>query len=361
MNCSRRGLSAFPGCPEPHIEQLYWLEDAEGLPALERARGMLGGLGIKEGGRIGSPEEIPAAELNKSTLLVTGARGEAVHPCRCRRDYLCCGYSSIDLYEGCSIGCSYCALQAYLDFGPAVVRADPRPAVAHLRSMALASPGALIRAGSGELGDSLLYDPLFDLSRSFIEGLADLPNARFEMKTKSATVDHLLTIEHKGGAVVGFSVNAPSVCAAEEPGAAPLRHRLEAARKVSEAGFGLAFHFDPVFADAFDSGGYTELLEMLAPFHGKVAWASLGTLRYAPSLRDCAAPRPWMGAEMLPGPDGKLRYLMRRRVAIFRALAPAIRETLGAPVYLCMEYAPVWKAVFGCLPAEVPGLNAIFQ
>jgi hypothetical protein len=181
------------------------------------------------------------------------------------------------------------------------------------------------------------------------------------MKTKTATVAHLLDIDKKGGAVVGFSVNAPSVSASEERGAAPLLDRLAAAREVLASGFGLAFHLDPVFAEAYDSGGYRELLGLLSPFKGKVAWASLGALRYAPSLRDKASPRPWMGDEMLPGPDGKLRYLMRRRVAMFRELAPSLRETLGAPVYLCMEYSPVWDAVFGGPPSKVPELRAIFR
>lgn len=339
------------------MERLYWTPEAEGLPALERARARLPGL---PGGLVPGPEALPPEELNARTILVTGARGEAVHPCRCRRDYLCCGYSSIDLYEGCSIGCSYCALQAYLDYGPVVVRADPGPAVERLRAMAAARPGALLRAGSGELGDSLLYDSVFELSRAFIEGLADLPNLRFEMKTKTATVAQLLGIERKGGAVVGFSVNAPSVSAAEEAGAAPLAARLEAAREVLKAGYGLAFHLDPLFAEAFDSGGYRELLALLAPFRGRVAWASVGALRYAPALRDKAAPRPWMGGELLPGPDGKLRYLMRRRVAMFRALVPALREALAAPVYLCMEYPPVWEAVFGGPPSKVASLRAIF-
>ncbi len=357
--CLRRGV--FPGLPDPRIRRLYWTADAEGLPALERGRAALAMLGVREGGLISGPDAIPTAELNKGTVLVTGARGEAVHPCRCRRDYLCCGYYSIDLYEGCSIGCTYCALQAYLDFGPVVVRADPESAVAHLRTMALASPERLIRAGSGELGDSLLYDSIFDLSRIFIEGLADLPNVRFEMKTKTADVAHLLNIEKKGRAVIGFSVNAPEISASEEAGAAPLAARLEAAQNASAAGYQLAFHFDPVFADAFDRGGYRELLDMLRPFKGKAAWASIGALRYAPSLRDCAPPRPWMGSEMLPGPDGKLRYLMRRRVAIFRNLVPAIREVLDAPVYLCMEYPPVWDAVFGGPPSKVAGLGPLFD
>lgn len=349
----------LPGAnPRPPLRRLYWSPEAEGLPALERARSLLPGL---PGGLVSGPEALPPEDLNNETLLVTGSRGEAVHPCRCRRDYLCCGYSSIDLYEGCSIGCSYCALQAYLDFGPVVVRADPASAVARIREAALARPDFLLRAGSGELGDSLLYDSIFDLSRAFIEGLADLPNVRFEMKTKTATVAHLLDIEKKGGAVVGFSVNAPSVSASEERGAAPLLDRLAAAREVLASGFGLAFHLDPVFAEAYDSGGYRELLRLLAPFKGKVAWASLGALRYAPSLRDKAAPRPWMGDEMLPGPDGKLRYLMRRRVTMFRELAPALRETLGAPVYLCMEYPPVWNAIFGGPPSKVPELRAIFR
>jgi spore photoproduct lyase len=359
MSSSPSSVEPRGGNPDPGVRALFWTPEAEGLPALARARARLPGL---PGGAIASPEELPAEYRNNSCILVTGARGEAIHPCRCRRDYLCCGYLSVDLYEGCSMGCSYCALRAYLDFGPVVVRADPAPSIARLREIALGRPGLLVRAGSGELGDSLLYDGLFELSRDFIEGLSDLPSLRFEMKTKSSHVAQLLDIRRKGGAVVAFSVNAPSVCAGEEGCAAPLAERLAAAREVLDAGYGLAFHLDPVFLGPWRRGEYREFLELLSPFRGRLAWMSLGALRYAPSLRDSGVePRPWFGDEMPPGPDGKLRYLQRQRIAIFRDLMPALRDALGVPVYLCMEYRPVWDAVAGGPPAGLPALSAFFR
>jgi len=267
---------------------------------------------------------------------------------------------------GCRLGCAYCILRSYLNFAPMVVHPDPRPAIKALARLAEANPGRLVRVGTGELGDSLELDPLFRLSEHLIRAAAAHPNLHLELKTKTDRVDHLETVRPKGNAVIGFSLNPQAVARELEPGAAPLERRLEAARRAAAAGYRVAFHFDPVVLQR-DSVAetlklYLPLAGSLAEFGpGRVAWISLGTFRCPASLRDHLRLPPLATGRLVPCRDGKFRYLQRERSRLYRALAAELERGTGAPVYLCMESAAVWRNVFGRLPREMPTVRGIFQ
>ena len=339
--------------------RVFLTPGARDLPATRRALSRLGGVPAAE---VDSKEEIPPEYRNQHTLFVTTPRGEPVGPCPGTRGHICCNYLTVDLYLGCTIGCTYCIMKSYLNFEPVTVYADPAPALARLREIAALNPGAMIRVGSGETGDSLLLDPLFELSADFITGLADLGNLWFESKTKTNHVDQLLDLPAKGNAVIGFSLNAEEVYLAEEPWAASLEERLEAARKALEAGYLLAFHFDPIIAVPDWKRAYGAMTEKLARFPGnRVAWISLGTFRYPPALKERMEDRPYLYDEFIPCRDGKFRYLQRKRTAMYAFMKGRLDEALGSPVYLCMESADVWRRLWGAGPMKIPALRAIFK
>ena len=189
--------------------------------------------------------------------------------CPGTRGHICCNYITADLYEGCTMGCSYCIMKSYLNFAPVTVYADPGPAVAEIRRIASLNGDRIVRAGTGETGDSLQFDPLFEMTEEFITGLSDVENLYFEAKTKTCFVDHLLSIKKKGNAVISFSLNPESVVSAEETDAFPLEDRLEAAARVSSSGYNLAFHFDPVICEEGWEEKYLETAEKLSRFPGE--------------------------------------------------------------------------------------------
>jgi spore photoproduct lyase len=272
----------------------------------------------------------------------------------------------LDLYVGCRLACTYCILRSYLNFAPITVHPDPRPAVQALGSLAAAHPGRKVRVGTGELGDSLELDPLFRLSAHLIRAAARHPNLELELKTKTDRVDHLEGVRPKGNAVIGFSLNPEEVACRLEPGAAPLQQRLAAARRAEAAGFRVAFHFDPIVLQG-DSVAqtlklYLPLAASLGQFApGRVAWVSLGSFRYPAALRERLGQADLASGRLVPCRDGKFRYLQRERGRLYRALAGELGRATGAPVYLCMESAAVWRNVFGRLPREIPAVRAIFQ
>ncbi len=339
------------------LARFYGTPDALSLPAVERARRILSHL---EPVMVSSADEIPPQHRNLRTLFVTSFRGAPLAPCPGTRVHRCCNYYTVDLYAGCPLGCTYCIMQSYLESSPVTVYADPSPAIAAIRAQALADPLIPLRVGTGETGDSLLFDPLFDLTRRYIGELADLPNVYFEAKTKTAYVDHLLDVPQKGNAVIGFSVNVQQA-ATEEGASAPLRERIAAASRAAEAGFLVAFHFDPLFRMAeADYRAVAAQLAAAVPAR-QVAWVSLGSMRYTPGLR-AHIDRPYIHDEFVGCADGKYRYIQRERVALYRAVVDALVEHFESrpPIYLCMESEAVWERVFGALPDEMPELEALF-
>jgi spore photoproduct lyase len=306
--------------------------------------------------------EIPEEHQNQYTLFVKRPDGPVVGRCPGTRGHVCCNYLTVDLYVGCNLGCSYCIMKSYLNFSPLTVHVGLDEAIAEVRRIARKNADRSVRVGSGETGDSLLLDPIFESSRTLIEELASEPNLALELKTKTDLVDHLLDIPMKGRTVIGFSLNPPEVSVPEEGASAPVARRLEAARRVVASGYRVAFHFDPIMAVPGWREHYEALIRELGAFPAdRVAWISLGTIRYTPALREKIGDRPYLLDEFVPGTDGKYRYPQKERVAVYRWFRRRLAELLPAPTYMCMESAAVWRRSFGALPRELPELEPIFS
>ena len=307
-------------------------------------------------------EDIPEEHKNAGTLFLTHPLGRTVDRCPGSCGHICCNYLTVNLYIGCTIGCSYCIMKWYLNFEPITVVADPSEAIRSIAATARENRGRMIRVGTGEVGDSLLLDPMCGLSQRFIQSLASYPNVYFELKTKTAFVDHLLPVHPKGNAVIAFSLNPRPVVEQEEPWAAPVEARFMAAEKAVSAGFLLAFHFGPVILTAGWKDAYLPLADRIAKFESRrIAWISLGTFRYPPELKARMEPRPYLFDEFVKCKDGKYRYVQKKRIEAYRFLVSALeKKGVTAPVYMCMESPAVWNAVFGGGPSELPETKPLF-
>ena len=341
------------------FSRIYILRDVINERSSQRAIGRLDKLPVSV---INDKGEIPEEHLNSRTLFITKRKGETVGRCPGTNRHICCNYITVDLYEGCTLGCSYCIMKSYLNFAPVTVYADSEPAISRIREIAEQNRDRIVRVGTGEVGDSLQFDPLFEMSRDFISDLSGYDNVYFEMKTKTDFVGHLLNIDNKGNAVTSFSLNPSDIVESEETDAFPLDKRLEAAEKAVSAGFNLAFHFDPIICENSWEERYLAVADRLSVFpEGKIKWISLGTFRYPPSLKEMMEDRPYLYNEFVPCLDGKYRYLQTERKNVYRKMYERLKERTGAPVYLCMESSTVWKKAIGMVPGEIEDLKWIFR
>jgi spore photoproduct lyase len=340
--------------------KIYILSSLKENPALERALDLLRGIPVFF---ITDKDEIPEKDRNSHTLFINSPRASIVRRCPGSRGHICCNYLTVDLYEGCPIGCTYCIMKSYLNFSPVTVNIATEETIRDIQAIAGNNQGSTVRIGTGEVGDSLLLDPLFRLSRHFIEALAICPNVYFELKTKTSWVDHLLDVPEKGNAVIGFSLNPQGIVEKEEGISATLEARLAAAMKAVRNGYFISFHFDPVFLYDGWSDDYTEVIRQLSYMPAdKIVWISLGTFRFTRSLRDKIEDRWYLYNEFVPCKDKKYRYIQHIRGEMYALLVRTLTQALpGVPLYMCMESEVMWHKIFGKNPRKLDRLCAIFK
>jgi spore photoproduct lyase len=306
----------------------------------------------------------------KREVHVTRFQGAAVKQCTgLEEHYVCCNLHVMNQTTNCPLDCSYCILQAYINRPVTTVHANVDEMVNEAATKAAEQPGRLFRIGTGDLGDALALDPLGGVASELILRFAEIPNVVLELKTKSNAVEQLIGLRHGGRTVVAWSMNTPAVIASDEHLCASLDERLEAASKVIEDGYLVAFHFDPMIVhDGFESE-YPEVVRRIFETvpSDRIAWLSMGSLRFPPSMAKTMAQRfpksKLLTGELLLGNDGKMRYLRPFRLKLYRTLYAALGRYGGSDVftYMCMEAPEVWRRVMGDAPESNNALDFAFS
>ncbi|HBT96986.1 MAG TPA: DNA photolyase [Desulfobulbaceae bacterium] len=303
----------------------------------------------------------------KKTLALRHYQGRFFKPCPGTKEYRCCGYQVLATGFNCPMDCAYCILQAYLNQPWTSVFINISDLLAEL-SLAFDS-GQPMRVGSGEFSDSLALDSLTQLSRILIPFFAGHNNAVLELKTKSAVVDNLADLEHHGHTVVAWSLNSPEIMRRHELRSATLEQRLTAARRCADWGYRLAFHFDPLIFHPGWHEGYRQTIHALfkAVPAERIAWISLGALRFLPPLKEIATARFPQSTiyrhEFINGLDGKRRYFRPRRVELYQFIYQELQKFVSPAtcIYFCMESDEIWRQVMGFSPEERGGLAAMLD
>lgn len=311
---------------------------------------------ISNGASADAPQAFGAA---KKKLLVARHKGEFLKKCPGSDGQVCCNYFVINFASNCPMDCSYCYLQEYLADNPSLKVFSNIGDLLHEADDLLSKHrGVFFRIGTGEIADSLALDRYIGFSREVIPFFAEQPNVLLELKTKSDCVDALLDLDSKGRVVVSWSLNPQRVIESDEEGTASLEARLAAARRCQDAGYRLAFHFDPMIEYCGWEKDYAQLIEQLFAIVDwrRIAWMSMGVLRTTPDLKRTMRARfprsHLITGEQVLCPDGKLRYFQPFRVAMYRKMLGWIRAIAPTvKIYLCMESKEVWQQAFGFAPS----------
>ena len=303
----------------------------------------------------------------KRRLLLAPHRGSFLGHCPAgTRGLACCNYLVMNLASNCPMDCGYCFLQEYLaDSMPLTAYVNPEAALAELAQVVDRHSDRHFRIGTGELADSLALDPVTGLSAELVPFFAARRNALLELKTKTDAIEGLLALDPKDRVVVSWSLAPPAAVAIAEHGTASIPARLAAARRVVAAGYKVGVHLDPMIEHAGWEEGYRDLVAALADAVSvdRLAWVSMGALRFSPGLRTKVRSRfpgtPLLAGEQVPGADGKWRDFQPLRVDMYRRVRAFVEAALpGVPLYLCMETPDVWQRVFGTPPPGEQALGA---
>ena len=306
--------------------------------------------------------------IGKRNLLITHFYGRPLKPCPGTSNHICCGYYVINAITNCPMDCSYCVLQGYLNNPFLTVYTNWDDLLQEIDTFLSKDRQSLFRLGTGELSDSLALESVFPFSQFLISFFAEGRNGILELKTKSANINSLLHLNHRGKTVVSWSLNPSKIIEEEEKRTAPLEKRIEAARKCQEKGYPSGFHFDPIiYYESWEKEYQETVLQLFKQVDPKrVVWVSLGGFRYPPKLKPIAEERfpktrVFLG-ELFPGKDAKFRYLKEVRVEMYRKMVGWLKEiSPDLFIYLCMESKEVWEKVFNWTPENSRHLNQMFE
>ena len=270
--------------------------------------------------------------------------GETMDTCATISDkYICCNVKVLKSVANCPFDCSYCFLQNYLNDGRTKVINDIPAIMKEVIEKCEAQPWRLFRIGTWELGDSLALESQTGHAAALIKEFATLPNAILELKTKSDEVDSILPIDHQLKTVVSWSLNSRTIIDTEEHKTANLENRLDALKKVADAGYLVGAHFDPMIRHDGWKEEYEEVVKGIfeAAPPEQFAWISIGSLRFNAEMqgkmKNNFPGNKLLYNEMVKGDDGKLRYVKPHRVEMYQHLMDCLKVRWRQPVYLFMH------------------------
>ena len=303
------------------------------------------------------------ADDRTPAIEVIDFKGRFLKPCPGTKNYICCGYRILHFGEQCSVGCTYCILQAYFSSNRLRLFANWDQMLEETEHVLKENSRTFFRIGTGEFTDSLLLDPITEFSKIVVPFFAHFPNCVLELKTKTDHVDHLEGLKHAGRTIVAWSMNSRRIISSEEGRAVSLERRLECARLCVNWGYRLAFHFDPMIYYEGWEEGYREVIELIFDKLDpeKIVWISLGCFRFMPALKNIIEEKypesNIIYGEFILGIDGKMRYFKDIRIMMYKKMVKWITDFApGVCVYLCMESREIWEKAFGFTPDRRGGL-----
>ena len=121
-------------------------------------------------------------------------KGKFIKSCPGTPKHVCCGYQIIDFAHGCTLGCTYCALNYYDNFDTPFVYQNLDKLYRELDDFIKKRKG-IIRFGTGEFTDSLLFEKVFPIYEELIPFISSKRDAVLEIKTKTLNIKRILNID----------------------------------------------------------------------------------------------------------------------------------------------------------------------
>jgi spore photoproduct lyase len=181
-------------------------------------------------------------------------------------DVVCPHFLELKWAYGCPFDCSWCYLKGTFRFRSEGIKPaykDPEKVKLHVETFLhqVKTPEIL---NTGEIADSLMEENGSCPFSKFIVSLFKKQNRhKVLFVTKSTNVNNLLEINSPRQAIVSFSLNAKSVAERWEKKTPPVERRIEAAKKLSEAGYEVRIRIDPMVPIEKWRESYIELINKI--------------------------------------------------------------------------------------------------
>ncbi len=163
----------------------------------------------------------------------------------------------------CIYDCRYCFLQGMYQSAHQVVFVNYEDFGDEIARIATAHGDQPVWFYSGYDCDSLASEPLTRFTEHFVPLIENLDNAWLELRTKSTQVRALLKRPPLERVVTAFSFSDATSHRRLEHGVPPIARRIDAMRRLLEAGWPVGLRFDPVVYHRDYRAAFVELLEQV--------------------------------------------------------------------------------------------------
>jgi len=254
----------------------------------------------------------------------------------------------------CPFDCGYCYLQNYFSNAVPTLFVNIDSLFEQVGTVLKETTEKEILFHAGETADALALEHISGFAVEAVAFFSRLEKALLELRTKSDLIEPLLPLCHNRRTIVSWTLTPEDVSEKYEWGAAAILERLQAALRCHEAGYPIGLRFDPMIHYSGWRAGYERLIQSVAEILSpeKIDSIVLGTFRCPPPLLDIMCKRFGRNeitlGELIPGPDGKMRYFRHIRQEMYREVVNLFVKSCGDSIIqkieLSMEPAYVWKS-----------------
>ena len=261
-------------------------------------------------------------------------------------DVICPHFFELKWATGCPFDCSWCYLKGTLRFLPQKAKPkikDYDKIESHLKAFFSLPDHPKEILNTGELADSLMFE---NSGRPFSKFIISLFEEQTKHKvlflTKGTNIKNLLEIESHGQVIMSFSLNAHEVAKRWEKAAPKVSDRIQAAKKLQDAGYEVRIRLDPMIPVPGWEDHYKKTIDTLFD-RVTPERITLGSLRGLQSTINGSSDKSWVKYLSERSNWGKkIEFTIRYKM--YRSILDHLRKCHGySRVALCKETKAMWS------------------
>jgi len=293
--------------------------------------------------QLDGPKEILVSRVNDGSII---NRFDKTPLPKNETDVVCPHFLELKWAYGCPYDCAWCYLKGTFRFQPKgkspVVK--PYEKIEHHTRKFLDEVKTAEILNTGEIADSLMNESAKMPFSKFIIPIFEAQKLhKVLFLTKSSNVSNLLEITPHNQTIISFSVNAMPVGERWEK-APPVLERIEAAKKVFDAGYEVRIRIDPMVPVENWEEHYLQLLNILFD-NFTPERITLGSLRGLQSTINGCTEKGWTKFLRESSNWGK-KIDFRTRYLMYSTIINQLQNKYNfSKVALCKETVEMWNAL----------------
>ena len=293
--------------------------------------------------QLGGRKEIIVGRVNDGSIII---RFDKTPLPKSKTDVVCPHFLELKWAYGCPYDCAWCYLKGTFRFQPKgtlpVVKPYEKIELHTKKFLEEVKTPEILNAG--EIADSLMHeDAPLPFSKFIIPFFETQNRHKVLFLTKSSSVNNLLEIRPHNQVIISFSLNAIPVAKRWEKAPSVLK-RIEAAKKVFDAGYEVRIRIDPMVPVKNWQEHYLQLLDILFD-NITPERITLGSLRGLQSTINGCSDKSWVKYLGESSNWGKKIDFNSRHDMYLTIIEQLKSEYSFKNVALCKETVEMWNAL----------------